>query len=182
MNPKKLSETTVPGTTNQKTLEKRYDSWAENAHATMKWGYVAHESAAQKLWHHFSDSTVPILCFGGSSDSVMQALVDKDFRQVKTLTDTQELTAIKDDMYDAIVSVGTFNADTPEPSTFAELARITKPDGLLVLTLPTACEEGQIILDAVNHHWAFVESFGELHLKEGDMKSKMYIYKNSKAQ
>lgn len=172
----KLSDTNVPGTTDPNELRKRYDSWADSAHARMKWEYVAHESAAQKLWHHFSDNDVRILCFGDNAALAKQALIDKDFRQVNTLTDNYELAAIKDNAYDAIVSVGTFIASNA-PSAFAALARITKPGGFLVFTLPSGPKENQTILNKVNESWTFVESFGEHHLKDGKVSGKMYIYR-----
>ncbi len=182
MKPKKLSDTTVPGTTEPEELRRRYDNWATNARVRMRWEYVAHKSAARKLWKHFTDNDVRLLCFGNTADIAKQALSEKGFMQIDALNNADDLIDIAKNSYDAVVSIGTFINNDADPLLFPELARITKPNGLVVFTLQAQAEEEAALLDKANdlearENWKLVESFGGRYLKDAEGMSILYIYK-----
>ncbi|QJB56636.1 class I SAM-dependent methyltransferase [Pseudodesulfovibrio sp. zrk46] len=179
MKSKTITESFVITTTDIAELRRRYDKILENAHSNLQWEYLAHESAARKLWRHFPEKDVCILCYGNDNESTQKALADKGFTVIDKLP-PHELPAMGSSTYDAIISVGTFVKREASPNDLAELARITKPEGMILLSLrygehrnPLIDQEMERLANA--GIWKVVEVFGEHYLKDGENLCKLYI-------
>ncbi|QGY38946.1 hypothetical protein GM415_01930 [Pseudodesulfovibrio cashew] len=184
MNAKKLSDTTVPSTTDSNKLAQRYDSWAENARSRATWERSVQRAAAKTLRRHFAENDVTILGYGECAYKIKQAMSEKEFTQVEAIETEEGLSAIIGKPYDAIVCVGTLINGETDPSVFEKMIRVAKPGGLIFFSLSSKPRNNQQYLNKIyametEGRWKPVGSFGEDHLEDAGEPATLYLYQRS---
>jgi len=139
-------------------LAAAYRAWARMYDTDTKegMGYVGPVVAAHMLDSHLESKDSRILDAGCGTGQVGEVLKDMGYTRVEAMDysadmlcvaeekclydnvfrcDMSKPLAMEDNAYDAIICVGTFTYAHVGPHAFAEMARITKPEGFICFTI-----------------------------------------------
>lgn len=139
-------------------LAAAYAEWAEAYDRDLldEMGYVAHVTASKLLQDHLDSKEAQILDAGCGTGLVGEFLHQNGYHNLEGLDYSRhmlekarekdlykrliqgDLTGsldIADNRYDAVISVGAFTCGHVGPAAFAELVRITRPDGYICFTV-----------------------------------------------
>ena len=142
---------------NDKELEDRYDQWAADydADLAVEFAWNAPQNAADVFAKHV-DKTAHVLDAGAGTGLVGECLVKAGYSDLVAMDLSQGMLdearrkniynefhqmALGGDLdfatgeFDAVISVGVFTQGHAQANAFDELARITKPGGLIVFSL-----------------------------------------------
>lgn len=190
---------------NHTELMDAYKDWAgEYENDTVdNFGYVAFQVAADRLHANLNDPTAVVLDAGCGTGLVGEALVEKGYSTMDALDYSQEMLDkaetkevykklfhadlskpldIADNAYDAVVSAGTFTYGHVEPSALGELARITKPGGLITITIREGAYDDHGYPEKMkelerDNVWKEIEVRDEDYLKEEGVGCKVCTFK-----
>jgi predicted TPR repeat methyltransferase len=158
MNQRKAIHDRVLNATSTEELMAAYGDWAEKYDGDLmgEMGYVAPMMTSELLLNTLPDNEARILDAGCGTGLVGELLYRKGYRNIDGLDyspemlakakeksvyqrlDRQDLTQsldIEDNVYDAVISVGTFTCGHVGPEAFEELVRITRPGGWVCFTV-----------------------------------------------
>jgi len=158
MNQRKAIHDRVLNATSTEELMAAYGDWAEKYDGDLmgEMGYVAPMMTSELLLNTLPDNEACILDAGCGTGLVGELLYRKGYRNIDGLDyspemlakakeksvyqrlDRQDLTQsldIEDNVYDAVISVGTFTCGHVGPKAFDELIRITQPGGCICFTV-----------------------------------------------
>lgn len=107
---------------------------------------------------------------------------EKDVYQALSQSDLTQPLNIPDDTYDAIVSVGTFTCGHVGPDAFDELARITKPGGVVCFSVREQAWEEDDYRERLremenNGIWELQELLTADYIKKEGARCKVCLYK-----
>lgn len=190
---------------NHTDLMDAYKDWAGDYDndTVDNFGYVAHIVAGNNLHEHLANPSAKVLDAGCGTGLVAEVLAEKGYDNMDALDYSKEMLDIAeekglykeylhvdlskpldmaDNTYDAVVSAGTFTYGHVKPSAFEELARITKPGGLITITIregayddhgyPAKMEELK-----ENNTWQEIDIRDEDYLKEEGISCKVCTFK-----
>jgi predicted TPR repeat methyltransferase len=135
-----------------------YKGWAADYDddTVGQFGYVAHRVSAAALHANLDDLNACILDAGCGTGLVGEELAQKGYTRMDALDFSREMLAeaerkqlyqryihadlsaplsMSDDSYDAVVCAGTFTYGHVKASAFDELARVTRPGGVVCFTI-----------------------------------------------
>lgn len=170
--------------TNNQELEERYDAWASeyDRDLTKEFVWISPQKAASML-NKYTDKSAEILDAGAGTGLVGEYLVKagysnliamdmspgmleqakhKDlYREYHRMVLGKPL-AFASNRFDAVISVGVFTQGHAPASSFNELVRITKPNGLIIFSLRLETYE----YDGFKEHQLWLEKMDKWRLVE----------------
>ena len=143
--------------TNDKELEDRYDQWAADYDNDLaaEFAWNAPQNAAAVFAKHV-DKTAHVLDAGAGTGLAGECLAEAGYKDLVAMDLSQGMLDVakgknvynafhqmalggtldyQTDEFDAVISVGVFTQGHASANSFDELARITKPGGLIVFSL-----------------------------------------------
>lgn len=186
------------------TLMDAYKEWSSDYEKDTvgEFGYVAHQVAADILHSHLNNDAARVLDAGCGTGLVGATLCEKGYDRLDALDYSQEMLEealkkkiyrthrqadlskpldIPADTYDAVVSAGTFTYGHVDPSAFEELARITRPGGLITITIREGAYDDHGYPEKMseleeNGVWKEVEVRDEDYLKNEGVRCKVCTF------
>lgn len=143
---------------NKEELMSAYAEWAARYDSDLlgEWGYVAPVITSKLLAEYLDTKEARVLDAGCGTGIVGQCMSQDGYRNLEGLDYSQDMLEqakgkgvyqslnradltqrldMPDDTYDAVISVGTFTLGHVGPEALDELARVTKPGGIVCFTV-----------------------------------------------
>lgn len=186
-------------------LSAAYKAWAPeyDSDTTETMGYVGPSVAADLLDGLLESKESRVLDAGCGTGLVGHALKERGYRHVEAMdycgdmlreadakgcycntfqADMNHSLKLADNTYDAIICVGTFTYAHVGPQAFAELARVTKPEGFVCFTVRDGAyqEYGyrrQMVEMEKNDDWELLQMVNEDYLVQESVTAKFCTYK-----
>ena len=204
MNKRKTIHNRVLNAASLEELMAAYGEWAAKYDHDLlgEMGYVAPMIASNLLKDHLIDKGARILDAGCGTGIVGGLLHEHGFRHIEGLDYSSpmlaqagakniyqalhhgDLTAtleIADDVYDAIISVGTFTCGHVGPEAFDELVRITRPGGQICFTVREQAWEEENYQTKVGElevrgRWQLQEMLTADYIRQEGARCKVCLY------
>jgi len=185
-------------------LNKAYSDWAcEYDRDTCNvMGYVGPKVAAEILDQHLEDRDAKVLDAGCGTGLVGEVLKDMGYESIEAMdyspdmiceaekkavyenvfqADMNKRLEVPDNVYDAIICVGTFTYAHVGPEAFEEMVRVTRPGGYICFTIRDGAYEEygyrhkMLELEAENQ-WKLQEMRQEDYLTKEDVSARFCLY------
>ncbi len=147
----------VISSTSKEEVEKRYDSWAEEYDADLQaYGYQSPALVAGLVGRYVPRGAAPFLDAGAGTGNMGQALARLGYGDLTAIDLSAGMLSVAQrtgayaqvrqmalgehldfpsDHFAAIVCLGTFVGGHAPPESFAELLRVTRPEGYMIFTV-----------------------------------------------
>lgn len=195
----------VLNATSKEELSKAYNEWADAYDDDLinKMGYIAHQSAVNLLQERITASEQRILDAGCGTGLVGETLYQKGYRNIDGLDYSKDMLAkaaeksvyqslkqgdltsrldLADDIYDAVISVGTFTCGHVGPDSLGELIRVTRPGGYICFTVRDEAWEGDNYLDKIGEMerkgmWTLIEKQNSDYIRQEGSLCMICLYR-----